>query len=151
MKMEIENITSCHIAYVRSTGAYGANNIKAMTQIKDWAKANGLMDKNTVILGIAHDNPQTTPPEKCRYDTCVILPNKSFMTKDRIQYSEIEGGKYAVFTIEHTATAMQQAWGVIFPALSLKGHVLAHARPILERYSTEKIAQHLCEICVPIC
>lgn len=150
MKITIENITSCRIAYLRNTGAYGANNIQAMAQIKDWAKANGLMGKNTIILGIAHDNPQTTPPEKCRYDACVILPNKPFMTEDSMQYREMEGGKYAIFTVKHTAKAMAQAWGEIFPALSLEGHILDHARPILERYAAKKVAQHLCEICIPI-
>ena len=43
MKMNIEVMPSCSIAYIRQTGAYGKGNVETMEQLKHWAKANNLM------------------------------------------------------------------------------------------------------------
>lgn len=121
-----------------------------MEQLKHWAKANNLMNSKAVIFGIAHDNPQTTPPENCCYDACILLTDENFPTDGNVQHGEITGGKYAVFTVKHTAEAVEQAWAEIFPALSENGCVPDTTRPILERYAAEKVEQHFCQICVPI-
>jgi len=57
------------------------------------------MNSKSVIFGIVHDNPQTTPPENCRYDACILLADKHFPAGSNIQYGEIAGGKYMVFTV----------------------------------------------------
>jgi DNA gyrase inhibitor GyrI len=62
----------------------------------------------------------------------------------------IAGGRYAVFTISHTAEAVQKAWLEIFPELLKQGSQFDETRPILERYIVEMVNNHLCEICVPI-
>jgi DNA gyrase inhibitor len=108
------------------------------------------MNSKTVIFGIAHDNPQTTPPENCRYDACILLANEHFPANDNVQQGKIAGGKYAVFTVKHNAEAVEQAWAEIFPVLSESGYLSDNTRPILECYSAVLVEQHLCEICVPI-
>lgn len=149
MDMTIEIIPTCTVAYIRQTGAYGAQNIKAMERLKHWAKTNGLMNNNTEIFGIAQDDPTATPPKDCRYDACIRIANDCVLDGD-MQRDRITGGKYAVFTVAHTAEAVAQAWTDIFPALSAKGYLPDATRPILERYSAEQIAQKCCEICVPL-
>ena len=151
MNMNIETIQSCSIAYIRQIGAYGEENIQTMEQLKHWAKANNLMNSKAVIFGIAHDNPQTTSPENCRYDACILLADDHFPAGNNVQHGEIAGGKYSVFTVKHTAEAVERAWVEIFPVLSESGYLPDTTRPILERYAAEKVEQHLCEICVPIC
>lgn len=79
-----------------------------------------------------------------------LLLNENFATGGNVQYGEIAGGKYAVFTVKHTAEAVEQAWAEIFPTLSDMGCLPDSSRPILERYAAEKVEQHFCEICVPI-
>lgn len=150
MNMNIETIPSYSIAYIRQIGAYGKDNIQTMEQLKRWAKANNLMNSKAVILGIAHDDPQTTPPENCRYDACILLADEHFLADDNVQFDKITGGKYAVFTVKHTAEAIEQAWAEIFPVLSESGYLADLTRPILERYAAEQVEQHLCEICIPI-
>jgi DNA gyrase inhibitor GyrI len=150
MNMKIEKIPSSPIAYIRKTGAYGEGNIQTMEQLKLWVKANDLMNGSAVILGIAHDDPQTTPPENCRYDACIIISEEHFPVSGNIRLGKIAGGKYAVFAVAHTAEAVEQAWAEIFPALAENGCLPDASRPILERYSAEKIEAHQCEICVPI-
>ena len=150
MNIKIENITQSQIAYIRRCGAYGAENIKTMDNLKSWAAANDLMNENTVILGIAHDNIQVTKPENCRYDAGIILSNKTIEANDSIKIRNIIGGKYAVFTIEHTAAAMERAWVEIFPVLFKEEYSIDNKRPIMERYEMKQVANHICEICVPI-
>lgn len=115
MHMNIETIPSCPIVYIRRIGAYGLGNAQTMEQLKTWAKINNLMDNELVILGIAYDDPQTTPPENCRYDACILLDGQSITQNAPVQHGIIDGGKYAIFTIEHTPLALEQAWLEIFP------------------------------------
>lgn len=150
MKIAMEDIPLSPIAYIRRTGAYGIENIQTMEQLKCWASANHLMNDETVIYGIAHDNPQMTPPEECRYDACIVLTATQLPEKNGVQLGEITGGKYAVFTTEHTAEAVKQLWTELFPALAENHCSLDSARPILERFAAKMISQHLCEICVPV-
>ncbi|NTV90714.1 MAG: DNA gyrase inhibitor [Clostridiales bacterium] len=174
MNMKLENIPTSQVAYIRRIGAYGEGNVRTMTALKQWAGANGLMNEKTVIIGIAHDDPQATRPEDCRYDVCLLLPDETIQAGDTWQndrelhpddklqkdqdihdgYSvlrgEIAGGKYSVFSVKHTAEGLQQAWNEIFPALFKEGYILDNTRPILERYAAEQVERHLCEICIPV-
>ncbi len=150
MKIKIESIRPYQIAYIRKVGPYGTDNIKTMERLKTWAKSNDLFNDESILLGIAHDDPQTTKPEACRYDTCFVVPEGCFVNDDDISHGNLEGGRYAVFEVNHTAEAVEKAWIEIFPALTKKGHRFDEARPILERYKVKLIKKHFCEICVPI-
>lgn len=150
MKIEIENIPFCRIAYIRQIGPYGQNNVQVMEKIKMWAKSNGLFTEQSIILGIAQDNPESVEPKNCRYDTCIVISNDYCINDDYVSEGNIIGGKYAVFRIEHTAEAVQKAWTAIFPELLNQNNHLDVTRPILERYRNEMVKDHYCEICVPI-
>lgn len=150
MDITIEKIPPYRIAYIRRVGPYGNNNVQTMEEIKKWARANHLFDEETVILGIAQDNPKITEPENCRYDTCVVVSNNFSSNDDFVNIGNIVGGKYAVFKIDHTAEAVQKAWIEIFPELSEKGYQFDNTRPIIERYAVKMINNHFCEICVPV-
>ncbi len=150
MNIKTEFISTCRIAYFRRYGAYGLENIHTMEKLKSWATTNNLMDNNTIILGITHDDMRITPLENCRYDACIIITDQDIKNKGDIEFGEISEGKYAVFTIPHTAEAMENAWVEIFPALYQNGYFHDNKRPILERYTAKQLANHLCEICVPI-
>ena len=146
MDFKIEKIPSYRIAYIRQIGPYGTGNIQTMEKLKNWAKSNNLL----IILGIAHDNPKTTKPENCRYDTCMVVSNDYCVNEGYVNQGNIIGGNYAVFIISHTAEAVQKAWTEIFPELLKQGYQFDETRPILERYIVEMVNEHYCEICVPI-
>ncbi|WP_312442548.1 AraC family transcriptional regulator [Lacrimispora sp.] len=154
MIMKTEHIAPCTMAYIRQTGPYGPDNIKTMERLKHWAKSRNLMNGHSVILGIAQDDPRITPQEKCRYDACILLPGdysfESSAPDQNVHYGSITGGNYGVFTIDHTAGAIQQAWEEVLQQLFAENYVPDSSRPILERYKAELVERHLCEICVPI-
>ncbi|WP_313579620.1 AraC family transcriptional regulator [Lacrimispora sp.] len=178
MTLKIEYIAPCPMAYIRHIGPYGPGNTETMERLKHWAKSRDLMNSHSVILGIAQDNPQMIPPEICRYDACILLPDGcpgvssvggsvggsgdgsvggsvgdsagDSSTEKEVRIGSITGGRYGVFTINHTAEAVKRAWEEVFPQLFAESYIPDFSRPILERYKAELIERHLCEICVPI-
>lgn len=150
MTYQIEEMSKSRIAYMRRVGPYGAGNYALMKKSKEWAKANGLFTASAVILGISQDNPAVTPPESCRYDVGIVVSEDFTTTDTDVDVAELPGGKFTIFTIDHTAEAIQKAWGEIFVQLSAKSQQPDISRPILERYIPAMIDKHLCEICVPV-
>jgi len=150
MDSMIEKIPAYKIAYIRQIGPYGINNVQTMEKLKKWAKSNYLFNDESIIFGIAQDNPETTKPENCRYDTCIVVSNDYSVTYDYVREGDIVGGKYAVFKINHTVEAVQKAWSDIFPELLRQGYQFDEARPIIERYIVKMVNNHHCEICVPL-
>lgn len=148
MHMKVEAIPSYRIAFVRQVGPYGPANTRAMEKLKEWAKARNLLTDSTILLGIPQDNPETTLPENCRYDTCIVI-SKDYPMDDSIYESEFSGGDYAIITVKHTAEDIQQAWADLFPALQHHNYQIDH-KPIIERYTGKMLNNELCEICVPI-
>ena len=150
MDIMLEKMPAYRIAYIRKIGPYGINNVQTMEELKKWAKLNHLFNDESIILGIAQDNPETTKPESCRYDTCIVVSNDYSLNDKYVREGNIAGGKYAVFKIDHTAEAVQQAWIDIFPNLSMQGYQFDETRPIMERYIVQLVNNHQCEICVPV-
>jgi len=150
MKMKIEMMPECEIAYIRRIGAYGRRNVQTMERLKAWARMNHLLNEDSIILGIPQDNPETTNPEKCRYDACLITTADQPIRDDNVSKGKISESNYAVFEIDHTAEAVQQAWHEIFQELSSHGYEMDGSKPIMERYAAKMVNNHRCEICVPI-
>lgn len=148
MNFEIQTLPYVRIAYVRQVGPYGSNNNEVMQRLKEWAKEENLLTGSAILLGISQDNPETTPPQHCRYDACIVIP-KEYQMNNLINEGEHPGGDYAVFKLEHTAEDIQKAWSQIFPALQSSGYQIDD-KPIIERYKGDMILDDYCELCVPV-
>ncbi|ALC84319.1 MULTISPECIES: AraC family transcriptional regulator [Bacillus] len=148
MNIKIENLPKYRIAYVRQVGPYGPDNVQAMKKLKNWAKENNLLAKTAIILGISQDNPETTSPENCRYDACIVISN-DYQINDSVSESELPGGKYAIYKVKHTAEDIQKAWTEIFSELLNSGYQI-DTKPIFERYIDDMVYSDYCEICVPV-
>ena len=144
----IEQLPEQPVLYMRRIGAYGIKNYELMAEMKKWADMRGLF-KGSTIYGIAQDNPADTPPEQCRYDVCLVAGDDC-PADESVQRGEIPGGKYAVFTIPHTAEAVQEFWACGIQNLQEEGLQLDTAKPILERYQYDLVEDGKCEFCVPV-
>ncbi|OMF61940.1 GyrI-like domain-containing protein [Paenibacillus sp. FSL R5-0766] len=149
MQMYIENLPACRLAYVRQVGPYGPANAQAMNTLKQWADKHQLLHESATLLGIPQDDPATTPPEKCRYDACIVITEPERLEDDFIEFGELSGGDYLICKVKHTAEAIQQAWNMIIPHLQTSGYRMDN-KPVIERYRWELLNQHWCEICVPV-
>lgn len=143
--MTIEEFKDITIAYVRRTGEYGFQNKILMENFKTYLVQNNLLTNDSIILGIALDNPANTDTNKLRYDVGIVVNEKQ---KTELCTRKISNGIYAVFEIPHTEQDVIAFWNNI--------HILVgdlsvdEAKPIIERYSADKVANHLCEFCVPL-
>lgn len=148
MQMTVETLPNYRLACIRQVGPYGPANVQAMQQLKRWAESNHLLTPTSIILGISHDNPENTVPENCRYDAAIVI-SPDYQIDNSVCESVLPGGKYAVFQVKHTAEDIQKAWGIIFTELANGSHQIDE-RSMVERYIVEMVANHYCEICVPI-
>ncbi|MCI9655386.1 MAG: DNA gyrase inhibitory protein [Lawsonibacter sp.] len=139
--MKIETFQGITIAYMRRIGAYGPENRQLMEKLKAFLAQHDLL--KSTILGIPLDDPTITPAEKLRYDIGLIVPANATIP---LPTRNIDDGTYAVFEVQHTQQGVSSFWQNI-GQLTLS---IDNTKPIIERYSSQKIVEHLCEFCIPI-
>jgi len=108
MEVKIEKLAPMHVAYVRNIGPYQECG-KAWDELFAWACPNNLCTTDTKYLGVGYDDPEQTPPEKCRYDACITVP-KGTPTDGNVKTMSIAGGDYAVFLHKGPYEALPQSW-----------------------------------------
>jgi AraC family transcriptional regulator len=94
--VRIEFIPVMTVAFMRHVGPYqdvGATWGKLMS----WAGPRGLLGGSSRILGLPLDDPEVTPPEKVRYDACIVV-DPGFRPEGEVGLQEVGGGEYAVLT-----------------------------------------------------
>ena len=143
--MIIEEFENIKIAYMRRVGEYGKENKKLMEIFKEYLKENRLFDENTVLVGIALDNPAETAATMQRYDVGIIV-------RDELDYDlpirEIANGEYAIFEVPHTKEDIMHFWKNI---QNITANLpVDTSKPIIERYSNYKINSQLCEFCIAL-
>lgn len=147
MRFKVETLPNYRIAYMRRVGPYGPANIEVMEKVKSWANVKKLLD-SAMLLAIPQDNPVTTPPQNCRFDACLVI-SKDYQIDNSICESELSGGKYLIYEVNHTAEDIQKAYADIFPSLQNNGYQVDN-KPIFERYTGNMMNNPNCEICVPV-
>jgi DNA gyrase inhibitor len=136
MKFKVETLPDYRIAYMRRVGQYGPTNIEVMEKLKKWANEKNLLE-SAILLAIPQDNPETTYPDNCRFDACIVI-SKDYQMDDSIYESELSGGKYLIYKVKHTAEDIQRAYAGIFPSLQSNGYQIDN-KPIMERYTGDII------------
>ena len=139
--MKIETFQGITIAYMRRIGAYGPENRQLMEKLKAFLAQHDLL--KSTILGIPLDDPTITPAEQLRYDVGLIVPAHAAIP---LPTRSIDDGTYAVLEVQHTQQGVSSFWQNI-GQLTLS---IDNTKPIIERYSSQKIVEHLCEFCIPI-
>lgn len=112
MDVRIENCGPWRVAFVRHVGPY-AECQPAWNKLMAFAGQNGLFNDKTRFIGIGHDNPQVTPPDKIRYDACVTVDEHVQASGD-VGVKEIPGGQYAIATLRGPCSGLADAWRWIF-------------------------------------
>jgi AraC family transcriptional regulator len=97
LEVNVRRMEPLRVAYVRHTGPYSAVG-QAWQKLMMWAGMNGLMGPNVRILGISHDDPEITPPERLRYDAAIVVP-EHVKGSGEVGIAEIPAGDYA--TVVH--------------------------------------------------
>lgn len=143
--MIIEEFENVKIAYMRRIGEYGKENKALMETFKAYLKQHKLFDEDTILLGIALDNPAETPASMQKYDVGIVITEK---VDCALPIRKIENGRYAIFEVSHTKEDVMYFWENIHKLIA--DLPVDTSKPIIERYSNSKVNSHLCEFCIPL-
>ena len=152
MKAEIKEMPEHHVAYVRKLGPYGKETCeRAFGELMQWAGPRGYLSSGT-MLGVYWDNPEVTPPEKCRVDACVTVPEGT-TPEAPVAIQSIAGGPYAVCHFEISEDSFQGAWDEAFAWL-VGGGYECEDKPCYELYHNNAEdhpeGKWIFDICIPL-
>ena len=94
MEVKIAKVKPIRVAFMRHVGPYEKCG-ETWGKFCAWAGPRGLLGPQTTVIGISHDDPEVTPPEKIRYDACITV-DENFEPEGEVGVQEIKGGDYAV-------------------------------------------------------
>jgi AraC family transcriptional regulator len=89
----VRRLEAMRVAFIRHVGPYDEVG-KAWSKLYPWAARQGLLGAGTRVVGICHDDPDITPPDKLRYDAALIV-NRPVARAGEIGAIEIPAGEYA--------------------------------------------------------
>lgn len=148
--MTIEQLNTDPIIYKTRVGAYGIENYQLMADFKEYLAEHDLVTNETIIYALAYDNPQLTPPDKCRYQVAASIETLKQTEQLVYEIGTLPLGDYKVKIIPHTAEAIGQVMAEMMTILLAEGLKFDPSRPIVERYRSVLLAEELCEICFPV-
>ena len=128
---------SLHLAFRRHVGPYESVPESLFDDLAEWAARRGLHGP-PVWMGIGHDAPGTTPPERLRFDAALVVPG-SFDSDGKVGHQILSGGPFAVTTHVGPYETLPAAYSAIFPRLlALRGYQLV-GLPAVEIYHTTRV------------
>ncbi|MGE5680620.1 MAG: AraC family transcriptional regulator [Bacillota bacterium] len=113
MKVEIKKMPALHLAYVSHNQGYNSKVGAAFDKLCKWAWPRGLITKDSVFLGISLDNPDITPPDKCRYYASMTVPQNTEVSNG-IGLTDIPEFTCAVYRYEGTQDGIEAAYNDVY-------------------------------------
>jgi len=155
MNVTVENLPSYRLAYMRYVGPYGASSgiPQLWLRLQRWAAPRDLWTAERVCLGIAHDDPRVTDPDKCRYDAAIVIP-ADLATDAQVNVVELAGGKFGLAPFEGTALDIAAGWDRVFRDWLPQSGYQPDDGPCVEIYRgnafDERTGVVKADLCVPV-
>lgn len=111
MDVQIKQIPPQRVIFVRHTGPYNECG-KAWDKICTWAGPRGYFQPQVQFIGLCHDDPEITPPDRIRYDACITTESDAAPEGD-IGVQTIAGGLYAMMTHYGSYTKLCETYAAI--------------------------------------
>jgi AraC family transcriptional regulator len=96
MNVRIENRPAQRVVFMRHVGPYDQVG-GTWQRLFAFAGSRGLLRGPLTMMGVVHDDPEVTPPDKVRYDACLVV-DTPFKVEGDVGVQEISGGDYAIAT-----------------------------------------------------
>lgn len=150
--VEIKTLPDMHVAFIRHVGPYLECGAK-FGQLMGWAGPKGLLGPSTRILGVYHDDPDVTPPEKLRADCCMTVATEVSVEGD-VQLQMLTPGECAVLTHRGPYTDLANSYKWLFGDWLLTSGRELGCSPPFEIYVNDPTQtpenELITEICVPL-
>ena len=119
-----------------------------------WCKTHGLVNDECISIGMSHDDPQITPPQKCRFDACIVV-DENFKPSAGVNIQEIPGGKHAVFKFRGTNPDIQVFFRNIYSKWLPESGYLPDDKAPFELYRGDNnydcnTGIFSCDVCIPV-
>jgi AraC family transcriptional regulator len=111
-EVRIETVPSRRVAFIRHLGPYNTAG-PVFQRLCAWAGQRGLFRNGTLLLGICHDDPDVTAPDKIRFDCCITVDD-SIREEGEIGVQKLDGGECAVLTHFGPYTQLGEAYRWLF-------------------------------------
>ena len=136
-KTTVTRLAQLHVAFIRHVGPYESVPDKLWHRLEDWAKSKRL-PHDLIFLGIAHDAPGVTPPERLRFDAAVVVP-EPFSPASSVGYQVVGPGEFAATThVGHFRTLPQAYASIVHRVVQLKKFRFG-GLPAIEIYRTTRV------------
>jgi AraC family transcriptional regulator len=152
MEIRIEHVPPMKVAYVRHHGPYDTC-CQAWGRIYNWAGRNNFIRPGTLGIGASYDDPETTPPEKIRYDACLTCKD-DFAANGDVEVQTLGGGQYVTAVHRGSYQKIKDSFRYLMSKwLPLNGRRMRDA-PCLEIYLDDPgntpEAEVRTKLCVPV-
>ena len=148
----VRTLQPLSLAFIRHTGPYEQVPIGLWDTLIDWARRHDT-PAPYVLLGIAHDAPGITKPEKLRFDAAIRGPGE-FRSARVVGHQRFAGGLFAFTTSVGPFTSLPAAYGEIFKRVRSDRSLACLGVPCLEFYRVNRVVADLAivntEIAIPV-
>lgn len=148
----VARLRALHVAFTRHVGPYESVPEELFDELHAWALRRRVPGPR-IWIGIGHDAPGTTPPERLRFDAALVVPD-AITAEGRIAHQVLPEGEFAVTTHVGPHRSLPEAYAAIFArVIALEKHTLI-GLPAVEIYRTVRVSAgmrvHETEICLPV-
>ena len=155
MNVELKTLPETRVACLRHVGPYAGPGIpNAWQRLAALCEPLGLMEPRRTMFGVCHDDPDLTPPDKCRYDACIEV-DASFRPAGELVLQTIAPGRYACARFAGTSAQVYDGWGRLMREwLPDSGYQVDDRLPI-EVYDKDFVMDaqtgvFACALCLPV-
>jgi AraC family transcriptional regulator len=153
LEPKIKVISPKKVIYAEVIGSYNETPKIAWDKVCGFAQKNRLFGFRNEFIGISHDDPKITEPDRMRYDACIVI-HRDAKPEGDIGVKEIAGGKYAVFTHKGPYENFTHSYDYIFGKWIRDNSIELRDEPGFELYlnspDNTKPEKLLTEIWIPI-
>jgi AraC family transcriptional regulator len=129
---EIRDLPPTRLVFLRHVGPY--NEVGATWgKLMMWAGMRGLLGPGMKMIGIVHDDPEVTPPEKVRYDAAVLV-TRPVEPQGDFGVMDLPAGVYAVFTHHGSYNGLSKTYRAIYGGWLPKSGRQLRDTPAFEEY-----------------
>jgi AraC family transcriptional regulator len=137
--VRVQRLNPIQVAYIQHTGPYADVDVRLFDQLIEWSKQQRHYTGSNLLIGIGHDAPAITPPDKLRFDACIQISG-DFRAEGRIGCQTIPAGYYATVTyVGPYGKTLEAAYVEMFQQLpTMKGYEIV-GLPAIEIYRATQI------------
>ncbi len=132
MEVKIVRRERERIAFVRHVGPYDRC-AQAWARLLSRLGPDGWVGADATMLGVCHDDPDVTPPEKIRYDACVTVADR-FEPEGDIGLQTLPAGDYAMTTHQGPYAELGRTYSLLCGEWIPRSGRLLRGAPCLEIY-----------------